>query len=75
MKHSLKLTERDFICCSFNNCLKQGAFPNDLEKAKVRPIYKENKKTRKSNYKPVNILLSISKICESVILNQMRVIQ
>ena len=39
-------------------------FPEDLKCADVVPIYKENDKKDKSNYRPISLLPTISKVYE-----------
>ena len=47
-----------------------GIFPQKLKISKVTPIYKANNKDHLSNYRPISLLSSISKIFEYVILDQ-----
>ena len=49
-----------------NKSLRQGIFPDELKIARVRLIYKEGPKTDVSNYRPISLLGSISKICEKL---------
>ena len=46
-------------------------YPQQLKIAKVTPIFKANDKKQFSNYRPISLLLSISKIFESVIYQQL----
>jgi len=48
-----------YIC---NAVLKSGVFPDRLKYAIVKPIYKKGSKTDISNYRPISILTSFSKI-------------
>ena len=51
--------------------LKKSYFPDVLKKADIKPIYKKNSRTEKSNYRPVSILPNISKIYEKCIYEQL----
>ena len=53
-----------------NQMLKLGIFPDSLKISKVVPLYKKDD-TNLSNYKPISLLPSISKIFEKVILEQL----
>ena len=47
-----------------------GIFPDKLKIAKVTPIYKKKTKEQVTNYRPISVLLVVSKIIESVIADQ-----
>ena len=49
-----------------NTSFIDGVFPNQLKLAKVVPIHKGNSKTDVSNYRPISLLSSFSKIFEKV---------
>ena len=51
----------------FNNCLRDGVFPKDLEKANVIPVHKKGNKQLVSNYRPVSLLQICSKNFEKLI--------
>ena len=53
-----------------NLSISQGVFPNACKVAKIKPIFKKGTKTDPSNYRPISLLPSISKIIESVIHDQ-----
>ena len=53
-----------------NQSLNRGIFPSQLKLSKVKPLFKKNDKTQFSNYRPISLLPSISKIFEYVIFNQ-----
>lgn len=55
----------------FNLCLKTGIFPTILKKSEIHPIYKSGDKKLPSNYRPISILPSISKILEKIINNRL----
>ena len=51
----------------FNNLFEIGYFPDIWKIAHVTPIYKRSgSKTDKSNFRPISLLPTLSKICESV---------
>ena len=49
-----------------NKSLRQGIFPDELKIARVTLIYKEGPKTDVSNYRPISLLGSFSKIYEKI---------
>lgn len=51
----------------FRLCLSNGVFPEFLKKAVVIPIFKSGNKDLISNYRPISILPSISKVLEKII--------
>ena len=52
------------IAALINKSIATGKFPDKLKLAKVIPIHKSGSKLNPCNYKPISILLSISKIFE-----------
>lgn len=52
------------IAMLINKSLDQGIFPSQLKCAKVFPIFKGGTKSDPSNYRPISILPTISKIFE-----------
>ena len=50
-----------------NISVQSGIFPDTLKLAKVIPIYKAKAKNDVSNYRPISLLSSISKIIERVV--------
>ena len=61
----------DCLQKKFNNCLKKGTLPKDFKKAAVHPTHKKDRKTEKSNYRPISILPKLSKIHERLLYDQM----
>ena len=56
----------------FNLSITTGKVPNQLKSAKVIPIYKKDDAEIYSNYRPVSVLPSFSKILERLILIDIR---
>ena len=59
----------NFILQNFNKCIMDGKFADQLKKADVSPIFKKGNHNDKTNYRPVSILPSLSKIYECLIYN------
>ena len=55
----------------FNQCIKQGTFPNALKIAKVLPFYKDGNCQLPESYRPISLLNSISKVFEKIIFGKM----
>ena len=55
----------------FNQSVQQGSFPQLLKQAKVIPLYKQKEDYLFSNYRPVSLLSSVSKVFERIMYNQM----
>ncbi len=53
-----------------NQMLTTGIFPDKLKIAKIIPIYKRDKDTLFTNYRPISHLPALSKIFENVIFKQ-----
>ena len=51
----------------FNQSLQTGEFPNDMKLAEVVPLYKSKEHYFESNYRPISLLTTISKILEKVV--------
>ena len=51
-----------------NHSLSAGIFPDALKSAKITPIFKAGGKTLISNYRPISLLNSFSKIYEKIFL-------
>ena len=56
----------DCINTAINNCV----FPENLKWAEILPIFKKGDIYNKENYRPISILLTISKVFERVIFDQ-----
>jgi hypothetical protein len=51
----------------FNKSLHQNIFPTDWKLTHVIPIFKAGDKSFPSNYRPVSLLFSVSKIFEKIV--------
>jgi len=51
--------------------LSSGTFPARLKFAEIKPIYKKGNKINTSNYRPVSLFISFSKIFETIIYNRL----
>ena len=54
-----------------NMSIKTSVFPDTLKRAEVTPIYKKEDMLDKKNYRPVSVLPCISKVYESILLDQL----
>jgi hypothetical protein len=54
----------------FNTSLQTSIFPSIWKKAKVTPLFKKGDKQDPSNYRPISILPSLSKILEKAVHTQ-----
>ena len=54
----------DSICDIINHVMETEIFPDDWKKAKVHPFFKSDERNVPSNYRPISILPTISKIIE-----------
>ena len=55
-----------------NNALKENAFPHDMKKAEVAPIHKKKDHLCKENYRPINVIIVLAKVIESIIAEQIQ---
>jgi hypothetical protein len=54
-----------------NRALSTGIFPARLKYSQIHPIYKKGEEVEISNYRPISVLTSFSKIVEKVIFNRL----
>ena len=54
-----------------NHSLVHGIFPDNLKTAKVCPLFKSGDKKVISNYRPISVLTSFSKIFETIVSNRL----
>lgn len=53
-----------------NQSFEEGIFPKELKIALIKPIHKKNEKTDPSNYRPIALLPTASKIFEKAMCNR-----
>ena len=51
----------------FNKSIEEGIFPSNMKKADVVPLHKSKDKHECSNYRPISLLLTLSKLLEKII--------
>ena len=54
-----------------NQTLCTGIFPNDLKITRIRPLFKQGISSLFSNFRPISLLSSLSKIYEYVVFEQL----
>lgn len=54
-----------------NCCFAQGYFPDEFKIAKIIPLHKKGSKNDKTNFRPISILPTLSKIFEVVLKNSL----
>ena len=57
----------DRLVLLLNDCITRGIFPNCFKIAKITPVYKSKDKLECTNYRPISVLPSCSKIFERII--------
>ena len=55
------------LCVIFNKSLQSGVFPDLMKLAKVIPIFKAGDPMLCDNYRPISLLLVISKVLEKIV--------
>ena len=58
------------LLIDFNNSIMTGVFPNNLKCADVTPTHKKGDRTDKTNYRPISLLSTLSKIFERLLFYQ-----
>lgn len=59
------------LSCIFNKCIDNGVFPDLMKHSKVIPLFKAGSTSDPTNYRPISILPTLSKIFEKLILQQL----
>ena len=57
----------DILCAIFNTSLTKGLFPDIFKIAEVVPLHKSNSKEQVENYRPISLLVTISKLLEKIV--------
>ena len=71
--HILKLTSDisfSAVTKLANEMVEECTFPDELKLADVSPVFKSGNTTVKTNYRPISVLLSLSKVFERLLLKQ-----
>ena len=55
----------------FNTSIETSQFPDSWKVARITPIFKDGDRAEKSNYRPISVLLVISKLFEKLVFNQL----
>ena len=50
-----------------NNSITEGEFPHDMKAADVSPLHKSKERQIVTNYRPISLLITLSKILEKVV--------
>ena len=54
------------LCILFNKSMEEGKFPETMKNADVVPLYKSGDQYESTNYRPISLLLTMSKLLEKV---------
>ena len=60
----------NYICDTVNSCIRNCLFPEELKWADITPVFKKGDHTDRSNYRPISILPTFSKVFEKIIFDQ-----
>ena len=68
---ALKIANKSFgftykLASIINKSFQEGVFPDQLKNARVIPLHKEGSKSDVSNYRPISLLNTFSKIYEKL---------
>jgi hypothetical protein len=58
-----------YIC---NKSISLGIFPDRLKYAVVKPLHKKDDRSQASNYRPISMLSSLSKVFKKIMYNQLQ---
>ena len=54
------------LCSLFNKSMETGVFPESMKLAEVVPLYKGGERSLETNYRPISLLTTLSKILEKI---------
>ena len=63
----LKIHIVTLLAIIFNKSMSEGIFPSAMKKADVIPLHKGQSHDNKNNYRPISLLLTLSKFLEKII--------
>ena len=55
----------------FAKSIYTGIFPNEWKEARVSPVHKNGAKHEPSNYRPISVIPTVSKIFEKIVFDQL----
>ena len=55
------------LCIIYNKSLQEGCFPEKMKLAEVVPLHKGGDESISNNYRPISLLITLSKILEKII--------
>ena len=55
-----------------NKMIIKDVFPGKLKLADASPIFKSGESTHKGNYRPISVLLALSKVFERIMIKQIQ---
>ena len=55
------------LCLIFNESITEGKFPSQMKMAEVIPLYKGKELDQVINYRPISLLITISKLLEKIV--------
>ncbi|RVE51884.1 hypothetical protein evm_003504 [Chilo suppressalis] len=60
------------LACIFNDCVDCGVFPDLMKYSKITPLHKSGSTSDPTNFRPISVLPTFSKIFEKIMLDQMQ---
>ena len=60
----------NYLTSICNDSITEQMFPESLKRVDIIPIYKKEGRTNKENYRPVNLLPTVSKLLEGDMYNR-----
>ena len=58
------------LTITFNKSLEEGTFPDRMKDVDTVPLYKSKCKLNCNNYRPISLLITLSKLLEKIIYNR-----
>lgn len=59
------------LACIFNKCIEEGVFPDLMKCSKLIPLFKSGDREDPTNFRPISVLPTLSKVFEKIVLNQL----
>ena len=70
MLKELRLLITEPLTELFNRSLREGIFPEAMKQADTVPLYKSKERNLRTNYRPVSLLVTLSKLLEKTVHNR-----